>query len=64
VLGFLIGIYGTNLIMNRSRRGVHNLAIGGDTIMTKRSQVIKQAFREGKNTYEFEVAGPHPILNK
>ena len=36
--------------------------IYGNNIMTKRMQAIKAARKDGKEEYEFEVAGFYPVL--
>ncbi len=66
VLGFLLGFVCVYLSANlrKNTKGNSGLPPGGDTIMLKRMQAIKAAQKSGKDEYEFEVSGPHPILNK
>lgn len=63
-VGFLIGLYSVRLLVGRVDKGAKsNLVISGNTIMTKRMQAIKEAQKKGKDTYEFEVTGFHPVIN-
>jgi len=63
--GFSIGFYSTNIAMAKiAKRNYRNFGKGGNTIMTRRMQAINQALKEGKDTYDFEVTGFRPILNK
>jgi type IV secretory pathway VirB2 component (pilin) len=56
-LGFILGYKAVSFKKARQ-------FIGANTIMLKRMQAIEAAQRQGKNTYEFEVVGWHPILGK
>lgn len=63
-IGFLFGWIGVNLSSFRSPKRANGYLIGTNTIMIKRMQAIKEAQKQGKDNYEFEVLGFHPILGK
>jgi hypothetical protein len=66
IFGFCLGFYITDLVIisRGNKTASHYTPMGADNIMTKRMQAVKQARRDNKDTYEFEVSGFHPALNK
>ncbi len=63
--GFLVGFWSFHLFHKNSqvkKDGSRIYGIYGNNIMTKRMQAIKAARKDGKEEYEFEVAGFYPVL--
>jgi len=65
LLAFFLGLGIANLSwrVHKRRNNLYPL-MGANTIMTKRTQAIKQALKQNKDTYDFEFTGPHPALGK
>jgi hypothetical protein len=65
-VGFFVGSVIVNVSLSGKLKKGGNLYPGivANTIMTKRMLAIKEAVKKGKNTYEFEISGLHPILGK
>lgn len=63
-IGFLFGWNGVNLFSFRSPKKSNLYLMGANTTMAKRMQAIKEAQKQGRDDYGFEVSGFHPILGK
>ncbi len=66
-LGFFIGFYSIYLSMFHGKinnKAANDYSVAGSTIMSKRMQAIKSARHKGLDSYEFEVSGFYPTLNK
>lgn len=66
ILGFFCGLYAVGSLSPNSNDDDINklLVIGADNIMMLRIKAIEEARRKGKQSYEFDVSGPHPAMNK
>lgn len=64
-LGFLAGFYSVNLAASiNAKNGLSQPLIGANSIAVKRMQAVNAALKSGRDTYEFEVSGFHPIISK